>query len=84
MRADAAWEPFKRYAERGPAEALCAQLEAEGVPTKLEAVSLENGVEAQYWVHVAKSLAHRARWVTSQLPPSDEELAYLATGKLPE
>lgn len=32
---------------------------------------------------VPKSLVHRARWIAAQLPVSDEELEYLATGKLP-
>ncbi len=30
-----------------------------------------------------KELAHRARWIVAQLPPSDAELDFLATGKLP-
>ena len=78
------WESFRGFAARGPAEALCVQLQLEGVPSKLETRALENGIETHYWVLVAKSLAHRARWITAQLPPTDEEVSFLATGKLPE
>jgi len=53
------------------------------VPAKVVPRSLENGLESKYCVFVASNLAHRARWVVSQLPPTDEELEYLATGKLP-
>ncbi len=83
MRNDESWQPFRGFPERGPAEALSVQLESAGVPTKIEATALRNGIDAHYWVHVAKSLAHRARCVTTQLPPTDAELDFLATGKLP-
>lgn len=58
-------------------------LELAGVPARVETRSLESGIEAQHCVLVGAALAHRARWVVAQLPPSDEELNYLATGKLP-
>jgi hypothetical protein len=49
----------------------------------LETRALENAVESRYCVFVASCLAHRARWVVAQLPPSEEELIFLATGELP-
>jgi len=58
-------------------------LEFEEVPYKVEARALENGRESQFCVFVAKALAHRARWIVAQPPPSDEELNFLATGELP-
>jgi hypothetical protein len=83
MRDEDSWQFFRAFPDRGPAEVLAIQLEGEGVPTKIEKRALENAIEQQYCVLVATSLAHRARWVTVQLPPSDEELDFLATGKLP-
>jgi hypothetical protein len=77
------WEMFQSFADRGPAEALCVQLELEQVPCRIEPRALENAVEAVFCVMVARSLAHRARWVVGQLPPTEEELIFLATGKLP-
>jgi hypothetical protein len=76
------WEFFKSFPDFGPAEAMRVWLQHENVPTKIEARSLESGIEHQYCVFVAKRLAHRARWVTAQLPPTEQELEFLATGKL--
>lgn len=77
------WELFKSFSDLGPAEALRARLEFEQVPCKIEARALESGLESRFCVFVARSLAHRARWVVAQLTPTDEELDFLATGKLP-
>ena len=77
------WEVFRAFPERGPADALCAQLRLAEIPSKVEPRALENAIETQYCVFVASYLAHRARWVVAQLPPTEEELNYLATGKLP-
>ena len=49
----------------------------------LESRALESAMEGQFCVLVDKSLAHRARWIVAQLPPSDEELDFLATGRIP-
>lgn len=83
MTDDDRWEAFRSFAELGAAQAPCAQLELERVPARIEARAPESGVEAQYLVLVGATLAHRARWVVAQLPPSEEELNFLATGKLP-
>jgi hypothetical protein len=82
MSAGADWELFRSFADLGSAEVMCTWLLREEVPAKVETRSLENGIEAQYCVLVHRSLAHRARWVVAQLPPSEEELDFLATGKL--
>jgi len=77
------WELFQEFADLGPAEAMGSWLEFEEVPCKVEARALESGREGRFCLFVAKSLAHRARWIVAQLPPTDEELEFLATGKLP-
>ena len=77
------WELFKAYPELSTAEALRLQLEHHGVPARIQAKTLEMGLEAKFCVFVSKALAHRARWVLAQLPFTDAELDYLATGKLP-
>ena len=77
------WESIRGFAERGPAEALRVQLESEGVPTRIEGNALENAIEARFLVLVPTSLAHRARWVTSDFLFTEAELNFLATGKLP-
>lgn len=82
MSIDEDWLLFQSYGDRGSAESTCARLRFEGVPARIEPRSLERGVEARFDVMVSASLAHRARWVVAQLPPSDAELNFLATGKL--
>ena len=53
--------------------------EFEGVPSRIEA----RASETMFVVCVLKKLAHRARWIVAQQQPTDEELDFLATGKLP-
>ena len=77
------YEEFRAFPERAAAESLCSWLEFEGVPTYIRPRTLASGLEADFVVFVATKLAHRARWIVAQLPPSDAELEFLATGKLP-
>ncbi len=77
------WEAFRVYSSRGPAEALLARLELNQVPAKIETRALEGCIERQFCVLASSRLAHRARWIVAQLPPTEEELVFLATGKLP-
>ena len=80
---DGPYEEFRVFPDRGPAESLCSWLEFEGVPSYVEPRALSSGMETQFVVYVLTKLAHRARWIVAQLPPSDAELDFLATGKLP-
>lgn len=76
------WESCQTFSDRGAAEVVCARLVLEGVPAQVEAGALE-GTIGGFSVIVPRVLAHRARWILAQVPPSDEELEYMATGKLP-
>ena len=77
------WELFQSFGDLGSAEVMCAWLLREDVPAVVEPRYLEDALELEYRVFVHRTMMHRARWVVAQLPPSDEELEYLATGKLP-
>lgn len=77
------WEEFKVFGVKGPADNLSSQLNTEGVPSRVDAVRLGSGVETEYRVLVSSELAHRARWVLANANFSEEELNYIATGKLP-
>jgi hypothetical protein len=83
MNASEEWEVFRRFTDVGSAQVMCTWLLRERVPAKVETRSLENAREGEYCVLVHRKLAHRARWVVAQLPASEEELEYLATGQLP-
>ncbi|MFY9315119.1 MAG: hypothetical protein WAO95_06115 [Burkholderiales bacterium] len=80
---DGPYEEFRTFPDRGPAESLCSWLEFEGVPSHVKPNALASAMETQFVVYVLSKLAHRARWIVAQLPPSDAELEFLATGKLP-
>jgi hypothetical protein len=80
---DPEYEEFRTYPDRGAADAMCSWLEFEGVPAYVRPRALSAAMEAEFVVFVLKKLAHRARWIVQQLPPTDAELEYLATGKLP-
>jgi len=83
MSSDDEWELFRNFEDLGSAEVMCSWLLREEVPAKVVPRTLENGLESQFGVFVSRRLAHRARWVVAQLPPTDAELEFLATGKLP-
>jgi len=77
------WVAFRSFPDKTAAAALCGQLRAGDCPAEVEPRALGAGVETEYCVFVPRSLEHRARWIVAQLPISDEELEFLATGKLP-
>jgi len=77
------YEQFRVFPDRGPAESLSSWLQLEGVPSYVEPRALSAAMETEFVVFVLRKLAHRARWISNQLPPTDAELDYLATGKLP-
>lgn len=83
MNAADRWEEFRVFSGRGAAEALVSQLELNQVPAKIETRALEGCVEMKFCVLVGSHLAHRARRIVAQLPPTEDELNFLATGKLP-
>ena len=75
------WQRFERYSNHITASIVAGRLEADGVPTIVEAASAFPGVFcATIWV--PKDLMHRARWVLAWPVPSDSELTFLATGEL--
>jgi len=56
-------------------------LQKNGVPVKIDHGTLKSGVDGVY-VFVPQELMHRAKWFTADSAFSDEELEFLATGKL--
>jgi hypothetical protein len=77
------WVVFRSFPEESAASAVCGQLRAGDCPAKYEPRAIGNALETEYCVFVPRSLEHRARWVMAQLPVTDAELDFLATGKLP-
>ena len=76
------WELFKTVDDRGTAEMLAELFKSNGIPTRIDYGALETGMDGVR-IFVSSELAHRARWLLADQEFSDEELTYLATGKLP-
>jgi len=83
VSSDNEWELFETFTDIGSAEVMCAWLLSEEVPARVDTVSFESSLEMQYRLWVRRDLVHRARWVIAQPAPTEAELEYLATGKLP-
>ena len=77
---DVPWDPFRRFHGLLEAQIVAGRLEAEGVPTVI--LSVPGVWDAFAEIRVPRSLLHRAHWVLSWPPVSDEELLLLATGEL--
>jgi hypothetical protein len=82
MVRESGWEYFRGYTDRGSVIVVVQHLELNGVPTRVEDLGPMSGDLPEYWIVVPSDLAHRARWIVSQLPPDEAELTYMATKKL--
>lgn len=65
------------------AEVLANALRAQSVPVIVRGFGGIPGLEQGTEVRVPATLLHRAKWIIAQPAPSEEELTFLATGKLP-
>ena len=83
VSSDNDWELFQTFTDIGSAEVMCAWLLSEEVPARVDTQSFESSLEIRYRLWVRRDLIHRARWVIAQPAPTETELEYLATGKLP-
>ena len=69
--------------DRLAAEVIANALAAESVPAIVRGYGGIPGLEQGAEVLVPAALAHRARWIIGQPAPTEEELTFLATGRLP-
>jgi hypothetical protein len=78
MSSESDWVFFESRGDSASAALLRAQLELEGIATRLQV----HGVPglSSFNVLVPAVMLHRARWLSRQQPPSDTELESLATG----
>jgi hypothetical protein len=82
MNADE-WALFRVVADRTEADRIATLLESSGVPAYVDHGALGLGLDGGCRIFVAGDLVHRARWLTADTAITDEELDFLATGKLP-
>lgn len=80
---DDTWSAAATFADSISAEALAGLLRSEGVPCRVASNETLPGLATEFAVLVPSELLHRAQWVIKQAQVSEQELDYLATGKLP-
>jgi hypothetical protein len=75
-------EFVREFDSLGAAQLAKAMLDAEGVESWLEVISISAAVPSCYRLRVGATAAHRARWILADPDVTDRELTYLATGEL--
>ncbi len=76
------WEEFERYPHCWSGHIIGGLLENEGVPVIVEFLWPGPDLRSYSVVYVPRELVHRARWILAWEPPSEAELAFLATGQM--
>lgn len=69
--------------DRLAAEVIVSELTAQSVPAIVRGFGGIPGLEQGAEILVPAALVHRARWIIGRPAPTDDELTFLATGKLP-
>jgi hypothetical protein len=76
-------EPVAEFTDLGSADAIAGLLAGQGIHTKVEPFRHMAGLPRAFRVLVDPRQLHRARWFLENNDISENELIYLATGKLP-
>jgi hypothetical protein len=77
------WVGVAVFPDRMSAEATLRLLTDEALPAYVSSDDHVPGLGSSFFVLVPRDLLHRAQWLLQQLPISEKELTYLATGELP-
>ena len=80
---DDTWSAVATFTDSISAEALAGLFKSEDLPCRIASNETLPGLATEYAVLVPAELLHRAQWIMKQAPVSEQELTYLATGKLP-
>ena len=72
----------REFDSQAAADLAKAMLDAAGVGSWLEVISLSAGVPSRFRLRVDSTMAHRASWVLEESDVTERELTYLATGEL--
>ena len=76
------WHEFAAYSDAASAEIVAGLLRSEGVPVEVVSDEPMPGLVQGFRLRVPVEMLHRARWVVSNADFTEEELAFLATGRL--
>ena len=79
------WSEIATFADRISAEALVGLLASEKVPCRIDSNEIVPGLGTRFAVLVPAQFVHRAAWIRQEAADvTEQELTYLATGKLPD
>lgn len=76
------WHEFAVYSDSVSAEAAAGLLRSEGVPVDIQSDVPVPGLIQGFRLRVPFDLAKRAEWVFANAQFTEEELAFIATGRL--
>jgi len=76
------WCEFAVYSDPVSAEVAAGLLRSEGVPVDVLSEQPSPGMMESFRVRVPIELVHRAQWVFANAQFTEEELAFIATGRL--
>lgn len=76
------WQEFAAYADATSAEVAAGLLRSEGIPVDVESGEAMAGLVRGFRLMVPADMMHRARWVVANADFTEQELAFLATGRL--
>ena len=77
------WSIVATFGDRASADVLCGLLESESLQCLVVSNGVVPGLGTQFAVLVPTELVGKAQRIREQVPVSNEELTYLATGELP-
>ena len=78
----AGWHEFAVYSDPASAEVAAGLLRSEGVPVDIRSEEPVPGLLQAFRVRVPEELVRRAEWVLANAQFTEEELAFIATGRL--
>ena len=79
------WSEIAYFGDRISAEGLVGLLESEKVPCYIDSNEVVPGLGSRFAVLVPDEYVRRATWIQNEASRvSEQELAYLATGQLPD
>jgi hypothetical protein len=78
------WSVVATFGDKVLADAALGLLEAEKLPARITSDGFVPGLGTEFAVLVPEPLLRRAQWILEQPEVSEQELTYLAIGKLPD
>lgn len=76
------WREFAAYSDAVSAEVVAGLLRSEGIPVDVLSEQTAPGLIEAFRLRVPAELVRRAEWVFANAEFTEEELSFIATGRL--